>query len=116
ELSESKIFYLRICPFYYSKREQLIRKICALYMDASLVEEKARKINEDITDQIRYFQLNPDFIHQFVDYYLSFSKIKTQKETNVFSKVFEANITFRLAKNAGDENVSEVMIALDFVA
>lgn len=118
ELSENKMFYLRICPFYYSKREQLITKICALSMEGKEEEsnEKARKINEDITDQIRYFQLNPDFIHQFVDYYLSFSKIRTQKETNVFSKVFEANITFRLAKNAGEENVSEVMIALDFIA
>lgn len=118
ELSENKMFYLRICPFYYSKREQLIKKICAISSDSGEIEvnEKARKINEDITDQIRYFQLNPDFIHQFVDYYLSFSKIRTQKETNVFSKVFEANITFRLAKNAGEENVSEVMIALDFIA
>lgn len=118
ELSQNKIFYLKICPFYYSKREQLIKKVCALSMEGKedSITEKARKINEDITDQIRYFQLNPDFIHQFVDYYLSFSKIKTQKETNVFSKVFEANITFRLAKNAGEENVSEVMIALDFVA
>ena len=117
-MSENKMFYLRICPFYYSKREQLITKICALSMEGKEEEsnEKARKINEDITDQIRYFQLNPDFIHQFVDYYLSFSKIRTQKETNVFSKVFEANITFRLAKNAGEENVSEVMIALDFIA
>ncbi|MDO4293851.1 MAG: metallophosphoesterase [Eubacteriales bacterium] len=116
ELSNSKMFYLKICPFYYSKREQLIRKICVLSPEETKIEEKARKINDDITDQIRYFQLNPDFIHQFVDYYLSFSKIRTQKETNVFSKVFEANITFRLAKNIGEENVSEIMIALDFVA
>lgn len=51
-----------------------------------------------------------------MDYYLSFSYTKTQKESNVFSKVFEANITFRLAKHAGEENVDEIMIALDFVA
>ena len=68
ELSENKMFYLRICPFYYSKREQLITKICALSMEGKEEEsnEKARKINEDITDQIRYFQLNPDFIHQLL--------------------------------------------------
>ena len=30
--------------------------------------------------------------------------------------MFEANITFRLAKHAGEENVDEIMIALDFVA
>lgn len=118
ELSEHKMFYLRICPFYYTKREQLIKKICSITPEYRTqdTDEKARKINEDITDQIRYFQLNPDFIHQFVEYYLSSPKINTKKETNVFSKVFEANITFRLAKNAGEENVAEIMIALDFVA
>lgn len=118
ELSENKIFYMRICPFYYSKREKLIEKICSNFQEGKIkdITEKTRKINEDITDQIRYFQLNPDFIHQYVDYYLSFSYTKTQKESNVFSKVFEANITFRLAKYAGEENVDEIMIALDFVA
>lgn len=118
ELSENKIFYMRICPFYYAKREMLIEKICSNFQERKITDiaEKTRKINEDITDQIRYFQLNPDFIHQYVDYYLSFSYTKTQKESNVFSKVFEANITFRLAKHAGEENVDEIMIALDFVA
>ncbi len=118
ELQENKIFYMKICPFYYAKREQLIKNICSNSpnYDIKDVNEKARRINEDITDQIRYFQLNPDFIHQFVDYYLAFSYTKTQKETNVFSKVFEANITFRLAKNAGEENVQDMLIALDFVA
>lgn len=118
ELSENKMFYMRICPFFYAKREKLIEKICLNFQEGKItdVAEKTRKINEDITDQIRYFQLNPDFIHQYVDYYLSFSYLKTQKESNVFSKVFEANITFRLARYAGEENVNEIMIALDFVA
>ncbi len=118
ELQENKILYMKICPFYYVKREQLIKKICSnsSSYDIQNVDEKARIINEDITDQIKYFQLNPDFIHQFVDYYLAFSYTKTQKETNVFSKVFEANITFRLRKNTSEENVSEIMIALDYIA
>lgn len=116
ELTENNTFYMKICPFYYAKREQLIKKICSNFQETKDIDEKARKINEDITNQIKYFQLNPEFIHQYVDYYLSFSYIKTQKESNVFSKVFEANITFRLAKNAGEENVDEIMIALDFIA
>ena len=73
ELTENAFFYLKICPFYYMKREQLIKKICFNYLAEypSLdVKEKSRKINEDITNQIKYFQLTPDFIHQFVDYYI----------------------------------------------
>lgn len=107
ELTENAFFYLRICPFYYVKREQLIKKICSNYINEYPtldIEEKSRKINEDITNQIKYFQLTPDFIHQFVDYYIQFSHIKTQNETNVFSKVFLANITYRISKNTREEN------------
>lgn len=120
ELTENAFFYLKICPFYYVKREQLIKKICSNYLleyPSLDIEEKSRKINEDITNQIKYFQLTPDFIHQFVDYYIQFSHIKTQSETNVFSKVFVANITYRISKNTKEENdIDEILIALDYVA
>lgn len=120
ELTENAFFYLKICPFYYVKREQLIKKICSNYLveyPSLDVDEKSRKINEDITNQIKYFQLTPDFIHQFVDYYIQFSHIKTQSETNVFSKVFVANITYRISKNTKEENdIDEILIALDYVA
>lgn len=120
ELTENAFFYLKICPFYYVKREQLIKKICSNYLmeyPSLNVEEKSRRINEDITNQIKYFQLTPDFIHQFVDYYIQFSHIKTQSETNVFSKVFVANITYRISKNTKEENdIDEILIALDYVA
>lgn len=118
ELSENNIFYLKISPFYYSKREQLIHKICAKFKDKEVkdIEDKVRKINEEITNQIKFFQLTPDFIHKYVDYYLNFSYTKIQKESNVFSKVYETNLTYRLSKYAGEENVAEIMVALDFVA
>ena len=81
------------------------------------INEKSKKINEDITNQIKYFQLTPDFIHQFVDYYIRFSHIKTQSETNVFSKVFVANIIYRVSKNTYEESdVDEILVALDYVA
>lgn len=120
ELTDNAFFYMKICPFFYVKREQLIRKICTGYLTeypALDINEKCKKINEDITNQIKYFQLTPDFIHQFVDYYIQFSHIKTQKETNVFSKVFVANITYRVSKNTYEESdVDEILVALDYVA
>lgn len=120
ELTDNKIFYMRICPFYYIKREELIKKICTVHKEehpALDIAEKSKKINEDITNQIKYFQLTPDFIHQFVDYYISFPHLNTQKETNVFNKVFESNITLRISKNTRMvSDVDEVMVALDFVA
>lgn len=120
ELTENAFFQMRICPFYYVKREQLIEKICKNYLTEypSLdVNEKTRIINEDITNQIKYFQLTPNFIHQYVDYTIQFSHIKTQKETNVFSRVFVANITYRVSKNIHEESdVDEILVSLDYVA
>lgn len=118
ELEEKEVLNLNICPFYYAKREELIQKLCESF-DASKksdVRETVHKINEEITNQIKYFQLNPDFIHQYVNYYLNFSFLKTQNDNNVISKVFEANITFRIAQNTKQENVDEILVALDFVA
>lgn len=120
KLTEKAFYGLNICPFYYVKREELIRKICSEYAQdnpAIDVDAKCKKINDDITGQIKYFQLTPDFIHQFVDYYLQFSHIKTQNETNVFSKVFVANITYRISNNTKEESdVDEILVALDYVA
>lgn len=120
ELTDSAFLYYKICPFYYVKREELIRKICTNYYEKSSkdeIAEKSNKINEDITNQIKFFQLTPDFIHQFVDYYIQFSHIKAQKETNVFSKVFVANITYRISNHTRDDSdVDEIMVALDYVA
>ena len=118
KLEEKEVLYLKICPFYYAKRAELIQKVCESFDDrkTSDTNEIVYKINEEITNQIRYFQLNPDFIHQYVNYYLNFSFLKTQNDNNVFSKVFEANITFRIAQNTKKENVDEILVALDFVA
>lgn len=118
ELEDRKVLYLKICPFYYAKRAELIQKICESIDDKkfSNISDIVYNINEEITNQIKFFQLNPDFIHQYVNYYLNFSFLKTQNNNNVFSKVFEANITFRIAQNTKQENVDEILVALDFVA
>lgn len=118
ELTKNDMFYLKICPFYYSKRRELIEKICLCYKDYKLedISEKVVQINDEITNQIKVFQLTPEFIHQYVTYYLNFPKINTTNDGNVFNKVFESNITFRITQNTREENVSEILTALDYVA
>lgn len=118
ELTENSIFYLKICPFYYTKRKELIEKICNNYKEQKIkdVGEMVTKINDEITNQIKFFQLTPDFIYQYVTYYLNFPYIRTQNDSNVFNKVFEGNITFRISSNTREENVSEILTALDYVA
>jgi len=117
-LTENNYIYLKISPFYYSKRKELITKIYKQITkeDDVHVSKKINKINEEITNQIKYFQLNPDFILQYVIYYINFIGINTLSGGNVFNKVFEGNITFRISNNTDKENVSEILIALDYVA
>lgn len=118
ELTENSTFYLKICPFYYTKRKELIEKICSNNQEQKIknVGEMVTRINDEITNQIKFFQLTPDFIFQYVTYYLNFPYIRTQNDNNVFNKVFEGNITFRIGSNTKEENVSEILTALDYVA
>lgn len=118
ELTEEGIFYLKICPFYYAKRKELIEKICNNNKEQNIkgAGEIVTRINDEITNQIKFFQLTPDFIYQYVTYYLNFPYVKTQNDSNVFNKVFEGNIIFRISKNTKEENVSEILTALDYVA
>lgn len=118
ELVENNIFYLKISPFFYAKRQELISKICENYQDHKIIntQEYARRINDGITNQLKHFELNPDFIHQYVIYYLNYPQIRTQNDNNVFNKVFEGNIVLRISQNTKEENVSEILIALDYVA
>lgn len=119
ELMDNQLVRLRLAPFYYSKRQELIQKLYDNFAtDVSSTNESnvVKRINDEIASEIKHFYLNPDFIHQYVIYYLKFSFLKTQTDTNVFSKVFEANIVFRLAQNTDVDDVNEILVALDFVA
>lgn len=118
ELMESEVFYLKISRFFYAKRQELIQKICENYKEHKIknVEDCAKRINDGITDQLKYFELNPEFIRQYVIYYLNYPQIRTQNDNNVFNKVFEGNIVLRISQNTSEENVSEILIALDYVA
>lgn len=109
---------MKICPFYYTKRKELIEKICNSNKEQKIkdVGEIVTRINDEITNQIKFFQLTPDFIYQYVTYYLNFPYIRTQNDSNVFNKVFEGNITFRVSRSTKEENVSEILTALDYVA
>lgn len=118
-LMDEDFYELKIEPFYYEKRLELISKICESKPTVlkSNVNEIARKINNEITNQIRFFNLTPDFIHQFVEYFLSAGALfNSTKQENVFNKVYEANIVLRLSAAMDSDFVSEFMVALGFVA
>lgn len=116
ELTGDDIFYLKICQYYHSKRKELIEKICIGEQKISNISELVTQINDDIANQLKFFQLTPDFIHQYVTYYLNFPMIETRSDSNIFNKVFEGNITVRINSCINGEDVSEIITALDYVA
>ena len=119
ELTDTEFYCLKICPFYYTKRETLINKI---YMtlkkdNKNEIKETVKLINDDITKQLKYFQLTPDFIYQFVELYLNYPFLKKETDTNVLNKVFEANIVMKLSKYVEDRNdIDEILVVLGFIA
>ncbi|MCI9501106.1 MAG: hypothetical protein HFG76_03745 [Hungatella sp.] len=117
QLTEDNTFYMKISPFYYSKRKELISKICSSYKEYKLVDitKRVERINNDITNELKLFQLTPEFIYQYVTYCLNFPNAQTN-DRNVFNRVFEGNITYRISKNAKEEDVPEILIAFDYIA
>lgn len=118
-LMDEDFYELQIEAFYYEKRLELINRICnsKAAIIKNDVKETARRINNEITNQIRFFNLTPDFIHQYVECFLNAgSLIKGVKYENVFNKVYEANLILRLSAVTDEELVPDIMTALDFLA
>ena len=98
---------LKILPFYLRKRKELIRTILRNSVTkVDNIDEKVSEINNFISNQIQIFSLNPNFISMYVNHYTDDVK-NTDLQTNVFSKVFEANIIRSLMKYIKNESVDE---------
>ena len=87
----------RISDFYADKRNELIDRVVALHEQE---EDKAAKLTSLFIKAIkgyrRLFDLTPDTIIQFVEFGLSNIKEFEATNSNIFNRVFEANITFAI--------------------
>lgn len=98
--NESKIEKYTIAPWYSDKRKQLISIIASAELpDNDTLESITNQLNLSIRSQQTYFNLNPDFITQFVEYYCKNLSQLQNNDSSVFGKVFEANITNQIRKN-----------------
>lgn len=101
---EQNLLQLRIKPFLYIKRRQLINNILTCSEHNCLQrEEKAGKINEMINMQIKNFQLNPEFIINFVNQYEREYRFQFASGINLFNVVYENDVKNRIIENA--ENI-----------
>lgn len=104
--------------FYSDKRQELIRKVCAVYIknDADEIEEHVKKINNFIKNQISLFNLTPDFIIQYIKYFFSGLGTASANEGSIFSKVFEINVLNSIKGCTRDDNIDVTLVVLDKIA
>ena len=101
---------LTIKPFLYVKRKELISNVLSCNHEQSFdIEKETNKINGLINVQVKYFQLNPEFIISFVNQYERDYKFQFSSGMNVFNIVYESSIKNRIIANAKDIDVTTVI-------
>lgn len=98
-----------IKPFLYVKRKKLISNILSCDKNTERdVDKETHKINELINAQIKYFNLDPEFIINFVNQYERDYRFQFSSGLNVFNIVYESSIRNRIIANS--ENVDPTIV------
>lgn len=114
---ETNVIKYTIEPFYYEKRIKLIKKICtSLYGEEniSLIEKKAKDINNFICENLKLFNISPYFILAFSTNYIK-RPSGSDNKLNVFGEVFRSNIIQNFNK-ASEIKVETAFFILEEVA
>lgn len=111
--------FFHIDRFYSNKRKELVSNIVYCVGDGDdEAREKTIDLLCDVLTRLNYlYTWNPEFLVQFVRYYCKNVGEATQNDGNVFSKVFEGNISALLNPYAKkDLSVDKIMVILDKIA
>ena len=117
--ANSEITTCLIEPFYYSKRVEMIKKVCHLYDKDSPEQLSAvtNLVNRSLLDkQLISISSNPLYLLLMLDYVISNDLIGDGISNLSFNKVFESNIYFTLAKFCGHEQIDEYGLVLQELA
>jgi len=99
-LVDEKQLTLNIKAFLYDKRKVLISNILKHAERDYDVEAETAKINDLINMQVKYFNLDPDFIISFVNQYEMDINFKFTAGMNVFNVVYESAIKNQIIASA----------------
>ena len=116
--TNSNFSFYRIEPFYEDKRKELVTKVVRKINKGNIEaqENLIVQLCDALTKQKYLYRWNPEFIVQFVKYYCNNIGEAMQNDSNVFSKVFEANLTQLIKPFAKGITVDKVMMVLDKIA
>ena len=88
---------ITIHQFYYAPRKPLIKKaIEVISPDRDDIDEVAKNINDLINTQVRYFDMNPEYILDFVKLYMNNLQYNISNENAAFSEVYELSLKNRI--------------------
>lgn len=115
---KNDFFIFKINTFHLKKRHDLIKSICKVsnLMNDEDIENIVTTINGFVRHQFQLFDLDPDFIIQFTQYFLQNSNLQNPKNESIFNKIFETNIYNAIIKNSKKDLVDETIIALEEIA
>lgn len=100
---------MTIKPFLYIKRKKLISNILSCDKDNQRdIVKETHIINNLINSQIKYFNLNPEFIINFVNQYEKDYRFQFSSGINVFNIVYESSIRNRIIANS--ENIDATIV------
>ena len=116
ENNENKIM-LEIKPFYKTKRNELINKICKLngLKEESDITKINNKIDSIVINDMGLFSLNPAFILNYTKFFVELPLEYSSGEF-VFSKVFEFELNRSVITYARKEDVDEIITKLEEIA
>lgn len=110
---ESDTLNLTMKPFLYVKRKRLISNVLeANNSENRDIESETKRINELINSQVKFFQLNPEFIINFVNQYEKDFRFRFSSGMNVFNVVYESSIRNRIIDNSENMDVTLVINVL----
>lgn len=112
-LVEEKTIQISIKPFLYTKRKTLIGNVLR-YGSSGVqnIDKEVKKINELINMQIKFFNLNPEFIINFVNQYEKDYRFQFSSGMNVFNIVYESSIKNRIINNSKSIDATLVLNVL----
>lgn len=105
--------HFKLTPLFKDKRYELVSALVPKLKTPS--SDKAEVISglcEALDSQKRFVFMTPDFIIQYVDYFCKNVGELSSRDTNVFSKVFEANLINSLTPHVNGKLNVDKMIAL----
>ena len=104
---------LTMKPFLYVKRKRLISNVLEANNSQNRdIESETKRINELINSQVKFFQLNPEFIINFVNQYEKDFRFRFSTGMNVFNVVYESSIRNRIIDNSENIDVTLVISVL----